>query len=161
MLAWKATHGVCAKRLVPFLPMLLPLLERCGHVHLVREDRQQLLTMSLSTAERVLKNRPKPGKQNLSATTPGPLAKSQIPLCLFTPWEENRPGFVEADLVAHGGETLEGHFLFTLTITDLATGWTECVPLFSKSADAVVTVRGAEARRALRIFPLSVMEKKR
>ena len=107
MLAWKATHGVCAKRLIPFLPVLLSLLERCGHVHLAGEDRQQLLMMSISTAECVLKNQPKPGKRNLSATTPGPLAKSQIPLCLFAPWEEHRPGFVEVDLVAHGGETQE------------------------------------------------------
>ncbi len=152
MLAWKATDGVCAKRLVPFLPVLLPLLERGGHVHLSEEDRHRLLAMSISTAERMLKTQPKPGKRNLSATTPGPLAKSQIPLCLFAPWEENRPGFVEADLVAHGGETLSGRFLFTLTLTDLATGWTECVPLFSKSANAVVA--GLSQARMRFPFPL-------
>lgn len=152
VLAWKATYGVCTKRLVPFLPVLLPLLERGGHVHLSGEDRQQLMEMSISTAERILKTRPKPRKQNLSSTTPGPLAKSQIPLCLFAPWEEDRPGFVEVDLVAHGGATLDGCFLFTMTLTDLATGWTECVPLLSKSADAVVA--GLSQARMRFPFPL-------
>lgn len=91
--------------------------------------------MSVSTAERFLRTQPKPHGHGCSATTPGPLSLFQIPVCLEAPWEKDRPGFVEVDLVAHGGNTLEGSFLYTMTLTDLATGWTECIPLFTKSAD--------------------------
>lgn len=71
---------------------------------------------------------------------------------IFTPWDEQRPGFVEMDLVMHCGEHLDGSFLYTLTVTDLATGWTECLPLFSKSADEVLA--GLAQARTLFPFPL-------
>ncbi len=71
----------------------------------------------------------------------------------FTPWDEERPGFEEIDLVAHCGETTAGQYLNTLTVTDLATGWTECLAILQKSQHLV-----AEAIRELRSrlpFPLS------
>jgi site-specific recombinase XerD len=151
-LAWKATHYVCAKRLLPSLPGLLAVLERLGHVQLTEEERRQLLAMSLSTAERYLRTQRKPRLHGLSTTTPGPWRKAQIPVCTFSHWEEDRPGFVEIDLVAHCGDHLDGHFLCTLTLTDLATGWTECLPLLEKSAAAVLAA--LEQARALFPFPL-------
>lgn len=90
--------------------------------------------------------------QTLSTTIPGPCCKAQIQVLTFFQWEENRPGFVEMDLVAHCGEHLGGRFLYTLTLTDLATGWTECIPLLDKSADAVLAA--PEQARALFPFPL-------
>lgn len=54
-LAWKATHFVCAKRLLPSLPTLIALLEQCGHLYLSEEHRRQVLAMSVSTAERLLR----------------------------------------------------------------------------------------------------------
>jgi hypothetical protein len=54
---------------------------------------------------------------------------------------------------AHCGEHLDGRFLYTLTLTDLATGWTECLPLLSKSADAVLTAL-AQARK---LFPFPLL----
>ncbi len=151
-LAWKAAHYVCAKRLLPSLPTLVTLLERHGHLHLTEEERHQLLAMSVSTAERFLRTQRKPCLHGLSTTTPGLLCKSQIPVCVFSPWEEERPGFVEIDLVAHCGEYLGGSFLYTMTLTDLATGWTECVPLLEKSAEEVLAAL-AQAR-VLFPFPL-------
>lgn len=151
-LAWKATHYVCAKRLLPSLPRLVTVLEGHGHLQLTQEERRQVLAMSVSTAERFLRTQPKPRVHGLSTTTPGPWCKSQIPVCTFSEWEEDRPGFVEMDLVAHCGEHLEGRFLYTLTLTDLATGWTECIPLLEKSADAVLPA--LEQARKLFPFPL-------
>ncbi len=40
-------------------------------------------------------------------------------------WDDKRPGFVEIDLVGHDGGDLNGEFCYTLTVTDIATGWTE------------------------------------
>jgi len=151
-LAWKATHYVCAKRLLPSLPSLVALLEQHGHLQITEEEHRQLLAMSLSTAERLLRTQRKPRLHGLSTTTPGPRYKAQIPVCVFSAWEEDRPGFVEIDLVAHCGEHLDGSFLYTLTLTDLATGWTECLPLLEKSADVVLAAL-AQARTLLP-FPL-------
>jgi len=39
-------------------------------------------------------------------------------------WDDNVPGFVEIDLVGHEGGNSTGEFCFTLTVTDIATGWT-------------------------------------
>ncbi|HEU5381484.1 MAG TPA: transposase family protein [Ktedonobacteraceae bacterium] len=151
-LAWKATHYVCAKRLLPSLPNVVAMLERRGHLQLSEEERRQLLAMSVSTAERYLRTQRKPGLRGLPATVTGSLRKDQIPVRIFTPWDEKHPGFVEMDLVMHCGDHLDGSFLYTLTVTDLATGWTECLPLFSKSADAVLA--GLTQARTLFPFPL-------
>src|ERR671936_541010 len=50
--AWIAANGICGKRLVPFLPELLPTLERHGHLSLTDEVRQQLLHVSPATVDR-------------------------------------------------------------------------------------------------------------
>ena len=152
-LAWKATHYVCAKRLLPLLPRLVTLLEQHGHLQLTEEERRLVLAMSLSTAERFLRTQRKPHAHGLSTTSPGPWCKSQIPVCTYSEWEEDRPGFVEMDLVAHCGEHLGGNFLYTLTLTDLATGWTECIPLLEKSANAVL----AALEQARKLFPFPLL----
>ena len=153
LLAWKATHYVCAKRLLPSLPSLVALLEGQGRLQLTEEERRQLLAMSVSTAERFLRTQRKPRAHGLSTTTPGPWCKSQIPERLFSQWQEDRPGFVEMDLVAHCGEHLGGSFLYTMTLTDIATGWTECIPLLYKSADAVLAALG----QAGKLFPFPLL----
>lgn len=151
-LAWKAAHYICARRLVPFLPTLVESLERCHHLHLAEEERRQVLRMSVSTAERFLQTQRHPPPQSMSLTTSGPLRKSQIPVRTFAQWEESRPGFVEMDLVAHCGTHADGSFLYTLTLTDIATGWTECLPLLYKSAEAVL----AALAQARVLFPFSL-----
>ena len=152
-LAWKAAHYACAKRLLPFLPSLVALLERQGSLQLTEDERRQLLAMSVSTAERFLRTQHKPRLQSLSTTTPGSWSRAQIPVRTFSQWNENRPGFVEMDLVAHCGDHLDGRFLYTLTLTDLATGWTECIPLLCKSTNAVL----AALEQARKLFPFLLL----
>ena len=151
-LAWKSAHYVCAKRLLPSLPTLVASLEQNGHLCLTEEERCQLLAMSVSTVDRYLRTQRKPRLNGLSTTAPSSPGKPQIPVRTFSPWDEHRPGFVEMDLVAHCGDHLDGRFLYTLTLTDLATGWTECLPLLEKSANAVLAAL-AQARTLLP-FPL-------
>ena len=95
--AWKASKYICAKRLVPFLPTMVAALERHGHLHLAEESRSQLLTMSISTAERMLRTQHKPVPRGLCMTRAGSLLKHQIPIRTFQGWDEARPGFVEAE----------------------------------------------------------------
>lgn len=138
--AWQAANRICTKRLMPFLPTLIEALERHGHLHLSASCREQLLSMSAATADRLLRSQRGRGSHGLSTTQAGTLLKQQIPIRTFEQWNETRPGFLEADLVAHCGSQNEGSFLYTLTLTDIATGRTECFPLLSKSAEAVVSV---------------------
>ena len=122
-LVWKAANQICAKRLIPFLPTLVEALERHGHLHLSEECRHQLLSISATTADRLLRASRPQGPHGLSTTRAGTLLKHQIPIRTFQDWNETQPGFLEADLVAHCGLQAEGGHLYTLTLTDIATGW--------------------------------------
>lgn len=135
---WEICGRICSKRLHPFLPEIVGVLERCGELRLSAETKALLLGMSRATIDRCLRPaRFEPHPQGLSTTKPGSLLKAAIPIRTFTPWEEERPGFLEIDLVAHCGNTTEGTYLNTLTATDLATGWTECLALPNKTQLAV------------------------
>jgi hypothetical protein len=137
---------------MPFLPTLISSLERHGHLHLTDACRSQLLSMSVATADRLLRTLRERGPHGIATTRAGTLLKQQIPIRTFQQWNETHPGFLEADLVAHCGTQAEGRFLYTLTLTDIATGWTECFPLFSKSAEAVVSA--LQQARACFPFPI-------
>jgi hypothetical protein len=148
--AWAATNEICSKRLVPFLPELVPALERHGHLQLPDDVRELLLKLSPATADRLLQPFRQP--HGVSTTKPGRLLKQQIPVRTFAEWSDARPGFLEADLVAHCGGVAEGAFLYTLTLTDVATAWTECLPLLHRTQEAVV--RALDRARQLLPFPL-------
>ena len=60
----------------------------------------------------------------------------------FADWDDDRPGFLEIDLVAHGGESTSGDgrplgSMHTLVLTDIRTQWTECVALPNRGEQAV------------------------
>ncbi len=138
---WKAANRVCSKRLIPFLPELLQSLERFGHLKVSDDVRQKLLSLSASTADRILKHEKRKYGKGRSTTKPGHLIKKQIAVRTFADWNDVSPGFLEADLVAHCGETVRGQFLHTLTMTDIATGWTELGALLRRSeADVLKSV---------------------
>jgi len=135
---WKHSDRLCSRRLVPFLGEWVPRLERFGHLALGPATREKLLALSVSTADRLLKAaRAKEGVRGRSTTQAGTLLKHQIAVRTFADWEEDRPGFFEVDLVAHCGDSIGGEFLHTLTLTDVNTQWTECVPLVNRSQRAV------------------------
>ena len=134
---WEMGGRLCSKRLHPFLPEWIRKLEECGEISLTHEVKAQLLSMSRSTIDRRLQPaRIKEKRRGLSTTKPGTLLKRQIPVRIYTPWDEQQPGFLEIDLVAHCGDTTAGNYLNTLTATDLATGWTECLALPNKTQTA-------------------------
>lgn len=135
---WEIYGRICSKRLHPFLPEGVQVLERCHELSLSPEVKQLLLSMSRATIDRCLrKARFTHAQHGLSTTKPGSLLKKAIPIRTFTPWEDEHPGFLEIDLVAHCGLSTEGIYLNTLTATDLATGWTECLALPNKTQFAV------------------------
>jgi hypothetical protein len=152
-LAWHVANRICAKRLIPFLPTLLEALERHEHLHLSEECRSQRLSMSAATADRLLRSQRRLGQRGLSTTRAGTLLKQQIPIRTFQEWNETQPGFLEADLVTHCGTDIEGGYLYTLTLTDVATWWTECLPLLYRSQETVL----AALQQARLLFPFPIL----
>ena len=151
--AWAAANYLCGKRLVPFLPTLVASLERHGHLHLTDEVRTQLLAISPATADRLFARfRRADRPHGISTTKPGTLLKHQVPVRTFNDWNETRPGFVEADLVVHCGTSPAGSYLATLVLTDIATGWTECLALRQRTQEAVI--QALDRARQLLPFPL-------
>ncbi len=136
--AQEAMGWICGKRLAPFLPELVPALEREGELCLTPAVRELLLRISASTIDRRLRSaRARAKPRGLGTTKPGSLLKKQVPIRTFTPWDEQRPGFMEIDLVAHCGGSTAGEYINTLDMVDVATGWTECVAVANKSQNAV------------------------
>jgi hypothetical protein len=134
---WEIYGRICSKRLHPYLPEGIKVLERCGEITLSAETKELLLRISRSSIDRCLAparfNKP----HGLSNTKPGTLLKKNIPFRTFSDWNEDKPGFLEIDLVAHCGDNAAGQFLYTLTCTDLCTGWTETIALPRRSQEAV------------------------
>ncbi len=138
--AWEATDRLCSKRLHPFLPELVPILRRHGDSTMTVEIEAQLCQMSPSTIDRLLRFwRQSRGRRPLTTTKPGSLLKSSIPIRTFSDWQEDRPGFLEVDLVSHCGESTEGFYLTTLSTVDVASGWSECVGVWGKGQERVGT----------------------
>jgi hypothetical protein len=152
-LVWHAANRICTRRLIPFLSTLIEALERHGHLQITEECRNQLLSMSTATADRLLSSQRRLGLRGLSTTRAGTLLKQQIPIRTFEEWNETHPGFLAADLVAHCGVDIEGGYLYTLTLTDVATGWTECLPLLYRSQETVL----AAIQRARTLFPFPIL----
>jgi hypothetical protein len=134
---WRAANGVCAKRLQPFLPTLIETLERFGHMNLDKQLKHKILQMSVSTLERMLKKERDKEPRRMSFTRPGSLLKKQVAVKTFAAWNDQDVGFLEIDLVAHCGGNMSGRFLQTLTMTDIATGWTEIVPILHRDEEQV------------------------
>jgi hypothetical protein len=135
---WEASDRLCSKRLKPFLPEMVKVLRRHGEQRIDASIETQLCRMSPSTIDRLLRPcRKLGGRKSFSTTRPGSLLKSAIPIRTFADWEEDRPGFMETDLVAHCGESTEGFYLNTLCAVDVASGWTECLPVWGKWQEKV------------------------
>jgi len=130
---WAICGQICSRRLHPFLPEMVDILERHGELKLSEEVRQLLLRMSRATIDRCLQSARQQPRRGLSTTKPGTLLKQAIPVRTFADWQDTRPGFVEIDLVAHCGDSTHGEYLNTLNVVDLATGWSECLVLANRS----------------------------
>ena len=153
MSVWYSANQICSKRLVPFLPDFVDSLERHGHLRLPADVKEKLLNISPATVDRMLQpERQRIGK-SASTTKPGSLLKHQIKVRTFADWDDVVPGFLEVDTVAHCGGDLNGQFLNTLVLVDIATGWVEMIPLLRKSASDVI----AGIKIVQKLLPFSVL----
>jgi hypothetical protein len=149
---WEASDRVCGKRLKPLLPILVSALERHGHLSLEATVRRRVLAASAATLDRLLRptRASVAGQRGRRRATPA--VQRNVPVRTFADWEEPVPGDMEADLVSHGGESAAGSFVHTLTLTDVASGWTECVALVVR--DGALVAAALEQLRTSMPFPL-------
>lgn len=134
---WELCGRICSRRLQPFLPEMVTVLERHGELHLSAETKTLLLQMSRATIDRCLQPARFEKRKGLATTKPGSLLKKAIPVRTFADWDDARPGFMEIDLVAHCGGSVAGQYLNTLTAVDIATCWVECLPILHRSQEMV------------------------
>ena len=149
---WLSAEQPCGKRLHAALPNWLPSYEkRSGELSSVL--RSDLLGMSPASIDRLLAPcRASVGARGRCGTRPGTLLRSQIPI-RTEHWDVSSPGFVEADTVAHCGESMAGEFCWSVTLTDIHTQWTESRAVWNRGQH-LVQKRIAEIEAAL---PFSIL----
>ena len=147
----EASDRICGKSLKAALPSMVQSLERNGHLDLDPDVRERLFSASASTMDRLLRSvREKAG--NRRRLKKRRKMGSRVPVRTFMDWNEPSPGYLEIDLVAHGGEAVSGAFIHSLVATDVCSGWTEAVPLLAREQSLVV--EGLEAISG--VFPVPV-----
>jgi hypothetical protein len=134
---WEASDRVCGKRLCALLPVLVPALERHRHLILEPLARTKLLGVSAATIDRLLAEARGLSDRRRVRRAPSALRRG-VPIRTYADWNTPDPGFMEIDLVAHCGQRMAGAFVHTLTLTDIASTWTECVPLLVREGTLVV-----------------------
>src|SRR3954454_24801606 len=147
---WEASDRVCGKRLKVMIPTLLPALEQHGRLQLGQADRDCVLSISPATIDRLLvdvKVAASGGRRRRAGFYSA--IRREVPIRTFNDWNSPPPGFCEVDMVAHGGTSVAGSFIQTLTMVDVATGWTECLPLVTREGSLVVEA----INRAQSLFP--------
>ena len=128
---WEAADRVCGKRLKALIPTLIDAMERHGHLDLDPIIRSKVLQVSAATIDRMLAAaRLHIDGQRKRRKGVGSAIRRAIPVRTFADWRDPPPGFFEIDMVEHcGGPKTDGDYVHTLTMTDIATGWTECVSM--------------------------------
>ena len=149
IVVWEASDRICGKRLRPLVPILVSAMERHGHLQFAPEVLASLLTMSAATMDRALREaRGATGGRPRRRSPPSAAIRRSVAVRTFSDWGDPPPGFMEADLVAHSGPTAKGSFVQTLTLTDIATGWTECAPVLVREQKLLTAVL-SEMRKVL------------
>lgn len=153
VILWEASDRVCGKRLKALIPLLLDSLERHGHLQPAPGVRARLLAASAATIDRLLKStRDGVQKRRIPRANLSSMVKPQVPIRTFADWGTPTPGFLQVDLVTHGGPSSEGNFVHSITFTDIATGWTECLAMPFRSC--LLVIHAIEKVTVLLPFPL-------
>ena len=129
---WRAMNRVGGKKLVAAMPDWLPFYDCAQPI------KQKLYTISASQIDRILKPvRAQERRKKNTGTVPAQNHyRTEIPL---------RPlgkvvrelGFMEIDTVAHCGDSMAGHFMWSLTAVDLCSGWVQVRGVWGKEGSRV------------------------
>ncbi len=135
---WEASDRICGKRLKPMILTYLSALESHG-LSIAPEDRRSLAEISPATIDRLLADvrlTASGGRRRRAGF--GSAVRRSVPIRTFNDWGDPPPGFLEVDMVAHGGPSSAGSFCWTIVFTDIATGWTETLALIVRESAFVL-----------------------
>ena len=151
---WEAGDRICGKRLKVLIPILMGAMERHGRIGLEAEVRARLMGISASTIDRILSPvREQASGQRKRRPGVGSALRRSVRVRTFADWNDPPPGYFETDLVEHcGGPKYDGNFVHTLVLTDIATGWTECLALPVR--EQTLIVEGFATARAIVPFAI-------
>ncbi len=133
---WKRSEQPCGKRLVPMLAEWLPSYEK-HRGELAEVIKNEVLTISAAQIDRVLAPRKvgcPPGKRRTPKASSA--IKAMVPIRAER-WDAKSPGWLEADTVAHCGGDMGESFVWSLTATDIFSGWTEVRPSWNRGQHSV------------------------
>jgi hypothetical protein len=150
---WEVSDCVCSKRLKVMIPVLLPAMIRHGRINDDPTLHAQLASVSPATIDRLLAPlRLAASKGRRRAAGHSSAVRRAVPIRTFGDWGDPAPGYLEVDFVAHCGPLLAGTFVQTLVLTDVATGWTECLPVLTR--DSTLVIDAIDRARELFPFPM-------
>ena len=152
LVLWEASDRLCGKRLRPLIPILIEAMEGHGRLDLDPAIKARLLQMSPATIDRALQSAKGNSQKVRRRGVGGSELRRSVPIRTFNDWGDPAPGHMEADLASHSGPVAKGSWAWTLTLTDIATGWTECAPLLVREQTLLVEV--LKELRKLMPFPL-------
>ena len=135
------------------IPVLLPALERHGRLVPDEDLRAALLSASPATIDRFLleiRIAAAQGRRRRAGFSSA--VRRSVPVRTFADWGDPPPGIARVDFVAHSGVSAAGAFVRELVLTDIATGWTECVPVVTRAG--ALALEALQAARELFPFPL-------
>ena len=136
IIVWEASDRICSKRLKPLIPNLVAALERHGHLRLDEVLRGRLMDISPATIDRLLypvRTAAGAARKRRSMTK----LKKRVPVKTHSDWDEPQPGYFECDFVVHAGGSMAGHPIHTMVITDVASSWTDYIPLLAREQSLV------------------------
>jgi hypothetical protein len=134
---WLRSGQLCGKRLRPAIPHWIEHYEK--HYSTLSDScHEKLLRISPASIDRVLKPfKAQYRRRCNTGTKPGTLLKNQIPIRTSTE-DIDRPGYLEADTVAHCGGSMNGNFIWSITYTDIVSTWTVTRAVWNKGAAGVL-----------------------
>jgi hypothetical protein len=120
---WLIGQQPCGKRLATMMPEWVPAYE-AYHRSLPAAIREPLLEASPATLDRLLRPcRVEQGKKP-TGTKPGTMLRQSIPIRGGS-WQEDEPGWTEADTVSLCGGCVAGENAWIVDNTDICTTWVE------------------------------------
>jgi len=145
---WEIFDYPCSQRLKPLLENEQTHLRELGELQITDEIEAKLSRISPATIDRKLRKQREIFhlQRARGIPKPGSILKSKIPIRL-TQWNTAQVGNVEMDTVAHCGSTTSGEFVYSLSTTEIATGWWEGEAIMGKSQEATFgALKGIRAR---------------
>jgi len=134
-LIWTFFWFKCGKILAPFMRQQMFYIAQWKAFGITDEIEEKLKKISPATIDRYLKkDKAALRLKGKSLTKPLASLKSRIPIRTFYSSEERKiPGFWQIDTVHHCGQAVYGHYLHTLTATDISSGWIELRSLLNNA----------------------------